>query len=159
MHRPRSSYPIFDLFGLFFRSEQCFSLITIQPEQYFSASFSQDSDQAQHISAWPLSWKLTNPPFSFAASISSKRLLVLLEFVVHVHKVNIVLTWYKFAPHRINCFIPLCLFVTTHEERDRHWQTSVKFEFGESELGWSVRMQSRLLLLNMPFPCHACDWL
>jgi len=35
----------FGLFGLFFQPEQCFSLTTIQPEQYFSASFSQSSDQ------------------------------------------------------------------------------------------------------------------
>ena len=35
----------FSLFGLFFQPEQCFSLTTIQPEQYFSASFSQVSDQ------------------------------------------------------------------------------------------------------------------
>ena len=33
------------LFGFFFQPEQCFSLTTIQPEQYFSASFSQVSDQ------------------------------------------------------------------------------------------------------------------
>ena len=35
----------FGLFDLFFQSEQCFSLTTIQPEQCFSASFSQSSDQ------------------------------------------------------------------------------------------------------------------
>ena len=37
--------PFGGLFGLFFQPEQCFSLTTIQPEQYFSASFSQSSDQ------------------------------------------------------------------------------------------------------------------
>ena len=38
----RSGYPIFSLFDFFFQSEQYFSLVTIQPEQYFSASFSQN---------------------------------------------------------------------------------------------------------------------
>ena len=41
----RLAYPIFDLFDFFFKPGQCFSLTTIQPEQYFSASFSQISDQ------------------------------------------------------------------------------------------------------------------
>ena len=40
---PRSVYPIFGLFGFFFQLEQCFSLTTIQSEQCFSASFSQNS--------------------------------------------------------------------------------------------------------------------
>ena len=35
----------FGLFDLFFQLEQCFSLTIIQPEQCFSASFSQVSDQ------------------------------------------------------------------------------------------------------------------
>ena len=39
---PRSAYSIFDLFGLFFQPEQYFSLTAIQPEQCFSASFSQN---------------------------------------------------------------------------------------------------------------------
>jgi len=43
MERPRSAYLIFGLFGFFFQAEQCFSLTTIQPEQCFSASFSQNS--------------------------------------------------------------------------------------------------------------------
>ena len=43
--RPCSAYPIFGLFGFFFQSKQYFSLTTIQPEQCFSASFSQVSDQ------------------------------------------------------------------------------------------------------------------
>jgi len=37
---PCSAYPIFGLFGFFFQPEQYFSLTTIQPEQYFLASFS-----------------------------------------------------------------------------------------------------------------------
>jgi len=41
--RPRSAYLIFGLFGFFFQPEPCFFLTTIQPEQYFSASFSQNS--------------------------------------------------------------------------------------------------------------------
>ena len=38
-----SAYPMFSLFGFFFQLKQCFSLTTIQPEQCFSASFSQNS--------------------------------------------------------------------------------------------------------------------
>ena len=40
--QPRSAYPIFGLFGFFF-SQKVFSLTIIQPEQCFSANFSQNS--------------------------------------------------------------------------------------------------------------------
>ena len=42
---------LFGFFGLFFQLEQCFSLTTIQPEQCFLASFSQDSasERSQYV--------------------------------------------------------------------------------------------------------------
>ena len=42
---PRSAYPIFNLFDLFFSAVIVFSLTIIQLEQCFSANFSKVSDQ------------------------------------------------------------------------------------------------------------------
>ena len=127
---PRSLVLKFGLFGLFFQPEQCFYLTTIQPKQYFSASFSQNSNQL----TWPISqtddsnWKI----FYIFISIS--------HYLYIIFNINFTVWWAMCAAPVLRLDQPLesCLVAVGLSKLNRYNLTYAVFSSTNLEFGTTV---------------------